>query len=63
MKRMRADLIPSNIGRSKLIENPLSAELADMKIQTRATSYDPKKRDLYAMRKPMLPLRAEKPHA
>ena len=53
--------IPSDRGEYKPVENPLTAELAKMKIKVRSTSHDPKKQELYAMRKLRLSIGAGSP--
>jgi hypothetical protein len=50
--------IPSDRGEYKPVENPLTAELAKMKIKARSTSHDSKKQELYALRKLKLPIGA-----
>jgi putative transposase len=53
--------IPSDRGEYKPVENPLTAELAKMKISVRSTSHDSKKQELYALRKLKLPIGAGSP--
>ena len=43
--------IPSDRGEFKPVENSLTAELAKLNIQARSTSHDPKKQEIYAMKK------------
>ena len=53
--------IPSDRGEYKPVENPLTAELVKLNIQARSTSHDPKKQELYAMRKLRLSIGAGSP--
>jgi hypothetical protein len=41
---------PSDRGEYKPVENPLTAELAKMKIKARSTSHDPKKQEPFQQR-------------
>ena len=51
LKQIGLNQIPSDRGEYKPVENPLTAELVKMKIRARSTSHDPKKQELYAMKK------------
>jgi putative transposase len=51
LKQMGLDPIPSDRGEYKPVENPLTAELAKMRIRAGSTSHGPEKQELYAMRK------------
>ena len=45
LEQIGLNLIPSDRGEFKPVENPLTAELAKMKISARSTSHDPKKQE------------------
>ncbi|MCL5009708.1 MAG: hypothetical protein M1433_01880, partial [Candidatus Parvarchaeota archaeon] len=45
LKQIGLNQIPSDRGEFKPVENPLTAELAKMKIKARSTSHDPKKQE------------------
>ena len=51
LKQIGLNQIPSDRGEFKPVENPLTAELAKMRIRARSTSHGPEKQELYAMRK------------
>ena len=61
LKQIGLNQIPSDRGEYKPVENPLTAELAKMKIRARSTSHDPKKQELYAMKKLKLLIGAGSP--
>ena len=61
LKQVRLNQIPSDRGEFKPVENPLTAELAKMRIKARSTSHDPEKQELYAMRKLKLSIGAGSP--
>ncbi len=50
LKQKRLDPVPSDRGELKPVENPLTAELAKMKIKARSTSYDPEKQEPFQQR-------------
>jgi transposase len=45
LKQIGLNQIPSDRGEFKPVENPLTAELAKMRIKTRSTSHGPKKQE------------------
>ena len=61
LKQIGLKSIPSDRGEFKPVEAPLTAELANMKIRARSTSHDPKKQELYAMKKLKLLIGAGSP--
>ena len=61
LKQIGLNQIPLDRGEFKPVENPLTAELVKMKIRARSTSHDPKKQELYAMKKLKLLIGAGSP--